>query len=1816
MKSTELCGGKKSRGLNSFSIRSGIVLLIISAFVGSFYRRQQQPSHSAAQLVRTSEDVAGLPSSKAPFNATAKPNEQALKSMMLELPLSFEEGANPNEFLARANGFALYLKPNAAIIAPTHGAGGTHGLAAKKFPSVSFELAGANTDAKASGRDPLPGKVNYLIGKDPAKWRTNVSTFAKVSYEGVYPGIDLIYYGNQRQLEYDFEVAAGADPSLIRFALGGEAHPRISVEGDLIVRTSAGEVREHKPVIYQEVDGARQTIEGRYVLTTKREVRFEIGSYDCNRKLVIDPTLVYSTYLGGTGDDLGSSIAVDSNNNVYLAGTTGSTNFPTMGPAYPANSGLSDMFVTKINSAGSSIIYSTYVGGSGLDRASGIALDGAGNAYVVGRVDSSSVNFPTTAGVVAPTYRGGDFDGVVFKLNAQGNGLAYSTFIGAEDNDSTEGVAVDANGNAYLIGGSRSHGFPTTPNAYLSSNSGDTDAYLTKINSTATAYLYSTLLGGSGTDRGSSVVVDAIGNAYVAGYTGSTDFPTENAFQNFSGGSFDAFVAKIDTNASGAASLIFCGYLGGIADEKAYGIALDSGANNIYVAGQTSSNNFPVLNPAQPASGGAFDAFIAEISSTGAKVYATYLGGSADDRATGVVVNSAGNAYVTGFTFSTNFPTVNALQIANRGGSDVFVAKLNSAGSAFLYSTYLGGSGNESSTSTVTSTNPIALDASNNAYITGYTAATNFPTASPLQAANGGGQDAFVAKISDAAPASDYTLVATPPSQTISPGGSASFTITATPVGGFTGTIALSVTGLSSDSSTSFNPASLVITDASPKSSTLMVTTTASTPPGTYTVTVNSSSGALQHSASTSLVVQGTTSADLSLEKTASPNPAIVMANLTYRITVTNHGPSPATAVTVNDTLPGGVTFVSATPTQGNPCSGTTTVNCILGNIAQGGVATVSIVVIPQAAGQLTNTASVTAAESDSNASDNSTTVMTTVNTQASGPSMLDPNLSVHTVVSGLSQPTSMAFIGNSDFLVLEKDTGKVKRVLNGAVQSTVLDLPVNSASERGLLGIALHPAFSSNGYVYLYWTESSTGVDSTNLQGVPLLGNRVDRYNWNGSTLTFDRNLIRLRAYQADANQPLRGNHNGGVLRFGPDGKLFIIIGDNGRRGLLQNVTSGAPVPDDQFGGPEPDDAHLTGVILRLNDDGSTPTDNPFFNANSGLTGEAAANVKKIYAYGVRNSFGLAFDPLSGNLWDQENGDDAFDEMNRVTAGSNNGWVQIMGPVSRVGQYKQIESTYGAGNLQQLRWPPSLIADTAPDALARLYMLPGAHYNDPEFSWKYAVPAATMGFVQGRGLGPQFEGDMFVGSARTFLAGGFLFRFKLTADRLHFSFTDPRLTDLVADNLDKFDITESESLLIGKDFGITTDIETGPNGNLFVVSNTNSAVYEISGKQPSAFIANLNGAQEVPANNSPAIGTAILLLSPDEASARLSLSFSGLTSPETVAHIHGPAGPGVIAPAIFPLPQGDLCDFLITLSSTDAQNLKNGLLYINVHSNSFPGGEIRGQFQISTTAGINQSPVNHVPGNQNGVVGGTLVFSTANGNLISISDVDAGCDPAQVTLKATDGTLTLSTTSGLSFTVGDGTADALMTFTGSIANINAALNGMSNLVFGTGTIEITTNDLGHNGTGGPLTDTDTIQVTVTDNQAPLLLTIEGSDRAIALDSVTLLHDPFSLLGNNNFSSDHRTRIMLFALHAQLGAGEDASAVTAEADNAGTVIPLTVESVRTVPNFDWLTQVVVKFPPQFSTGGGGPQDVKVRIRLRGANSNQAEITVVPAPPGS
>jgi len=462
-----------------------------------------------------------------------------------------------------------------------------------------------------------------------------------------------------------------------------------------------------------------------------------------------------------------------------------------------------------------------------------------------------------------------------------------------------------------------------------------------------------------------------------------------------------------------------------------------------------------------------------------------------------------------------------------------------------------------------------------------------------------------------------------------------------------------------------------------------------------------------------------------------------------------------------------------------------------------------------------------------------------------------DPSLEVTPIATGLSQPIGIVFLGSAnDFLVLEKASGQIKRVINGTIQAApVLDLAVNSASERGLLSMEFQPGSSENAFIS--WTESSTGADSNVVSEVPLLGNRVDRFSWNGSTLTFAQNVIQLRARQTDnvpvpghpgtTNNNEAGNHDGGVLRFGPDGKLYRFSGDLGRRGWMQNLPNGPfltpPFVDDNFGGPAPDNAHLSGVILRLNLDGSAPSDNPFFATGAAIGGEAGANLQKVFSYGHRNGFGMAFDPYSGQLWATENADDAFSEINRVEPGMNGGWIQLAGPLSRMAQFKSIETTQFGSSLQQVRYPPTRIAYTPTLALARMLMLPGAAYSDPEFSWKYEIGPAGTTFVNGDALGPEYDGTLWIGSARSFQqvggTGGSLYRFHLTGDRLNVDGSaDPRLADRVADNLfraQKFEGTESETLIIGNGFGTTPDIQQGPDGNLYVVSLTDGAIYKIS---------------------------------------------------------------------------------------------------------------------------------------------------------------------------------------------------------------------------------------------------------------------------------------------------------------------------------------------------------------------------------------------------
>jgi hypothetical protein len=484
------------------------------------------------------------------------------------------------------------------------------------------------------------------------------------------------------------------------------------------------------------------------------------------------------------------------------------------------------------------------------------------------------------------------------------------------------------------------------------------------------------------------------------------------------------------------------------------------------------------------------------------------------------------------------------------------------------------------------------------------------------------------------------------------------------------------------------------------------------------------------------------------------------------------------------------------------------------------------------------------------------------------------------------------------------------------------------------------------------------------------------------------------------------------------------------------------------------------------------------------------------------------------------------------------------------------------------------------------MYMLPDAQYVDPEFSWKYALAPSPIGFVRGRGLGPQFEGDLFVGASRTTLLNGFLFRFKLTADRQHFSFSDPRLADRVADNTDKFDQTESESLVIGTDFGVTTDIQTAPNGNLFVVSLSNGAVYEIKSKPSLLFVASLTGSQETPPNNSTATGRATLLLSPDEKTARISLAFNGLSSGQTVAHIHGPAGPGVSAPPLFDLPLGQVSDFPITLTSSQVQDLKNGLFYINVHSSNFTAGEIRGQFLSSASTGSIQFNATSYVVNENAgsvTVAVTRVGNTSNAVTINYATSNGSAN-APDDYTGTSGSLPFAAGETVKHFAVPIIDDALVEGT---EKINLILSSP-----GIGAVE-----------GSPFTSA----ISILDDDKPLIVTEENTARAVALESVWMMRDPFSLRNFQNLSSDQRTRIMLFATGIDLMPGESPLAVLVQLeDSQKRIYPLVVEDVRELPGLGQLSQIVVKLPESIESEG----DFRISIAFRGTTGNKPLIGII------
>jgi hypothetical protein len=677
-----------------------------------------------------------------------------------QLPLRFQANVGQTDprvqFLSAGNGSMLFLSSTEAVFRLDRPASDIPDSLGEIGPPstavIRMQLVGATPGVQGVGLEALPTRANYFLGNDPAHWHTNVPSYGRVAFPGVYPGIDLVYYGNQGQLEYDFVVAPGADPRAISLHFQGTQNVALDAAGSLVVQTAAGSIVQHRPVLYQIANGVRSAVAGSFILEGPNQVGVAVGRYDPTQPLVIDPTLAYSSYLGGSGEELALGLAVDDQGDMFVTGQTSSPDFPTTDGS--TGDGLPHAFVAELDPTGTYLVFATYLGGSGLDRGNAIALDASGNIYVAGRTGSR--DFP----LVHPLpyglrYPGGTYSGFVTKLSPAGASVVYSTYLGGSGNDDALGIAVNAQNQAYVVGGTSSDDFPTTPNAFQYEEVG-TVGFLAKINAADSDLLYASYIGGDlRAQRANAVALDSAGNAYITGQTDAVDFPVTGraAQQNFGGGINNAFVAKINPTRTGARSLIYSTYLGGSQDDRGLAIAVDADGN-AYVTGETSSPDFPTVTAFQPTfQASNFNAFITKVDPTGSSwVFSSYFGGSGWDIGAGIALDGQNHIYLTGMTTSPDFPTVNAIQ-ANFGGgnSDAFVAELSADGSGPLFSTFLGGGGDENPDDNVGHTGQhngrIAVDSAGTIYVIGNTQSVDFPTVNPLQGNLNGTTNAFLVKI-------------------------------------------------------------------------------------------------------------------------------------------------------------------------------------------------------------------------------------------------------------------------------------------------------------------------------------------------------------------------------------------------------------------------------------------------------------------------------------------------------------------------------------------------------------------------------------------------------------------------------------------------------------------------------------------------------------------------------------------------------------------------------------------------------------------------------------------------------------------------------------------------------------------------------------------------------------------------------------------------------------------------------------------------------------------------------------------------------------
>jgi Beta-propeller repeat len=699
----------------------------------------------AAVIMRVFPFSVGVPTSvhAAPKLAAPIHNEQ----------LAFEpnHGQSPSQvqFTSRAHNYTVFLDSHEATVVfqaasqppIPQNASVKNGGAPIDF--VSLHLLESNRATVPQVEELLSAKANYFLGSDPGKWRTNVPLFARVRYPSIYKDVDLVYYGTDSQLEYDFVIKPGGDPKSIRFSLEAARRPVIDRNGDLTVQVGNDQFLLRKPVAYQLVAGQRQQVSAYFQPSGHDDFGIHVGDYDRGLPLIVDPVLAYSTYLGGSADEGIFGIGFDEDGNIYVAGETSSVDFPNKDAVQKHVAGSYDVFVSKFDPTGSRLIYSTYLGGSAFDHAIGIRIDESGSAYIAGITQSpdfpvKNARQPTLAGIS---------NGFVAKLSPSGSELVFSTYLGGRNFDQILALALDKHNHIYVAGSTNSQDFPVTSQAFQKvcdrgANGGFCigDAFVTQFDESGKNLVYSTYLGGRGYDTAAGLAVDEEGQAYVAGQTYSTDFPNKHAYQSSLSGFADAFVTKL--NAAGS-EVLFSTFLGGSSFDGANDLALDR-QGNVYVTGITGSTDFPLVRPFQSRNqGGQFDGFLAKLDlETSQLIYSTYVGGNGIDYPFRITVNSRGEASVIGFTSSTNFPLLNPIQSSYRGGiTDAFVFTLDRTGEKPRFSTYLGGSGDEFGYA-------ITVGCHDSVWVGGSSSSKDFPMVDAFQRIYAGGPfDVFLSRI-------------------------------------------------------------------------------------------------------------------------------------------------------------------------------------------------------------------------------------------------------------------------------------------------------------------------------------------------------------------------------------------------------------------------------------------------------------------------------------------------------------------------------------------------------------------------------------------------------------------------------------------------------------------------------------------------------------------------------------------------------------------------------------------------------------------------------------------------------------------------------------------------------------------------------------------------------------------------------------------------------------------------------------------------------------------------------------------------------------